>query len=70
MAKADELQPLRPTGVHDVGGLDLDLPLNLEERPLAFWERQVLTHCKSTKYIGAPGAFAAANFFCSMAALA
>ncbi len=31
----------RPTGVHDVGGLDDDAPLDLREKPLAFWERQV-----------------------------
>ena len=43
MARVEEHQPVRPTGVHDVGGLDVDLPLNLEEKPLAFWERQVLT---------------------------
>ncbi len=33
----------RPTGVHDVGGLDDDAPLDLREKPLAFWERQVLS---------------------------
>jgi hypothetical protein len=27
--------------VHDVGGLDDDAPLDLREKPLAFWERQV-----------------------------
>ena len=34
----------RPTGVHDVGGLDDDAPLDLREKPLAFWERQVLSY--------------------------
>ena len=61
MAKVDELQPVRPTGVHDVGGLDLALPLNLEEKPLAFWERQVLTLYQQSRHIGACGTFAAAK---------
>ena len=70
MENIAESQPVRLTGVHDVGGLDIDLPLNLEEKPLAFWERQVLAFpLKSHENSGPCNATAAATA-CVMVAVA